>query len=66
MQARVTLIGQASTSRKDALRSVFPCWGAHCAKGKEEMLSACDLQLGCVVNSANWMHMRVKQTVWQC
>ena len=66
MQARVNVIEQASTTGNDALSSVFPCWGTHCAKAKEEMLSACDLQFGCAVNSANWIHLRVKQIVWQC
>ena len=63
MQARVTVVGQASTSGNDALGSVFPCWGTSCAKAKEKMLSACDLQLGCAVNSTIWMHLRVKQIV---
>ena len=66
MQARVTVIGHASTSGNEALSSVFNCWGTRCAKAKEEMLSAGDLQLGCAVNSANWMHLQVKQIVWQC
>ena len=66
MQARVNVTGQASTTENDALSSVSHCRGTHCAKAKEEMLSACDLQFGCAVNSANWMHLRVKQTLWQC
>ena len=63
MQERATIVGQASTNGNDALGSVSPCWGTSCAKAKEEMLSACDLQLGCAVNSALWMHLRVKQIV---
>ena len=66
MQARASVAGQASISGNDALSSVLPCWGTRCAKAKEEMLSACALQFGCVVNFANWMHLRVKQTMWQC
>ena len=65
MQARVNVVGQMSTSGNDALSSVFPCWGIPCAKAKEEMLSACDLQFGCAMNSAVWMHLRVKQIVRQ-
>ena len=66
MQARVNVAEQASTSGNDALSSVFPCWGTRCAKAKEEMLSACDLQSGCAMNSAIWMYLRVKHIVWQC
>ena len=66
MQARANVAGQPSTNGNDALSSVFPRWGTSCAKAKEEMLSACDLQLGCAVNSALWMHLRVKQIVQQC
>ena len=52
MQARVSITRQASTTGNDALSSVFPCWGIGCAKSKEEMLSACDLQFRCAINSA--------------
>ena len=57
MQARANVAGQASMSGNDALSSVSPCLGTRCAKAKEETLSACALQFGCAVNSANWMHL---------
>ena len=63
MQVRANVAGQASTIGNDILSSVFACWGTRCAKAKEEMLSACALQFGCAMNSANWIHLRVKQTV---
>ena len=55
MQARANVAGQASTSGNDSLSSVFPCWGTSCAKAKEEMLSACDLQFGCCGKSWCWL-----------
>ena len=57
MQARVNVARQASTSEYDALSSVLPCFGTHCAKEKEEMPSACDLEFKCAMNSAIWMHL---------